>query len=63
MENAKWGFTKGGRRMRWEIKRIRKLEKALRSNGDADFQDEYLFLHAKLHRPLPKDFIIEDDWG
>lgn len=46
--------------MRWEIKRIRVLEKALRSNGDADFQDEYLFLHAKLHRPFPKDFIIED---
>jgi len=48
--------------LRQEIKRIRQLEKHLRSNGDADFQDEYVFLHVKLHRPFPKDFIIEDEF-
>lgn len=48
--------------MRYEIKRIRHLEKSLRSNNNSDFQDEYLFLHARLHRPLPKDFVIEDDF-
>jgi len=48
--------------MRQEIKRIRELEKSLRSNNNADMQDEYLFLHAKFHRPFPKDFIIEDEF-
>ena len=48
--------------MRWEIKRIRALEKTLRANNNAGFMDEYIFLHAKLHRPLPKDFEIEDEF-
>lgn len=48
--------------MRKEIHRIRELEKSLRSNGNADMQDEYIFLHAKLHRSLPKDFVIEDEY-
>lgn len=48
--------------MRYEIKRIRELEKSLRSNNNADFMDEYIFLHAKLHRPFPKDFAVEDEW-
>ena len=46
--------------MRVEIKRIRELEKSLRANNNAEMMDEYLFLHAKLHRPFPKDFEIED---
>lgn len=48
--------------MRWEIKRIRELERTLRANNNADFEEEYVFLHAKLHRPFPKDFLIEDPY-
>jgi len=48
--------------MRWEIKKIRELEKSLRANNNADFMDEYLYLHAVLHRPFPKDFIMEDEF-
>ncbi len=48
--------------MRWEIKRIRELEKSLRANNNADMLDEYIFLHVKLHRPFPKDFELEDEY-
>ena len=48
--------------MRYEIKRIRELERSLRSNGNADMEDEYRFLHAKLHRPFPKDYQPEDEF-
>lgn len=42
--------------MRWEIKRIRELEKTLRANNNDDFEREYVHLHIKLHRPFPKDY-------
>ena len=46
--------------MRKEIKRIRELENSLRSNNNPDFLEEYIYLHQKTGRKLPKDFLPED---
>ena len=41
-----------------KLKRIKQLENHLRSNGDADFEEEYIKLHKELGIQLPNDFQI-----